>query len=80
MPARTRAGIGRQLVEAAVAECRRRGARKVSLRVLASNPGARRLYEGCRFEVEGVLRGEFVLQGSLLDDVLMARHLTASDS
>ena len=39
------------------------------------NPGARRLYERAGFVVEGVLRGEFVLDGVPVDDVLMARYL-----
>lgn len=47
----------------------------VSLRVLAPNARARRLYEGCGFEVEGVLRHEFLLRGEYVDDLVMARHL-----
>jgi ribosomal protein S18 acetylase RimI-like enzyme len=69
-------GIGRALVEAAVEEVRRRGGRKVSLRVLGPNDPARRLYARCGFEVEGTLRGEFLLDGEPVDDVLMAVHLT----
>ena len=65
-------GVGRRLVEEAKQEARRRGARKLSLRVLAPNVSARRLYEGCGFVVEGVLKGEFVLEGRAVDDVLMA--------
>ncbi|EOD64089.1 GNAT family N-acetyltransferase, partial [Amycolatopsis vancoresmycina] len=64
-----------RLVEAAVAEARRRGARKVTLRVLGPNAGARRVYERCGFVVEGVLRGEFRIDGADVDDVLMARSL-----
>jgi ribosomal protein S18 acetylase RimI-like enzyme len=72
-------GIGRRLVAAAVAEARARGARRLTLRVLAPNTAARRAYEACDFAVEGVLRGEFFLDGRYVDDVLMARDLT-SDS
>lgn len=68
-------GVGRRLVDAVVAEAGSRGARKVSLRVLGPNTVARRLYERCGFEVEGVLRGEFRLDGRYVDDVLMARRL-----
>jgi len=68
-------GVGRSLVEEAKREASRRGARKLALRVLEPNASARRLYEECGFEVEGVLRGEFVLEGRLVDDVLMACHL-----
>lgn len=74
-PAAQGHGVGRALVEAAVTEAGGRGATKVSLRVLGENPGARRLYERCGFVVEGVLRGEFMLDGKLVDDVLMARYL-----
>jgi RimJ/RimL family protein N-acetyltransferase len=48
----------------------------MTLRVFAPNARARRLYERLGFEVEGVLRGEFrVADGTLVDDVLMAREL-----
>ena len=68
-------GVGQALVEAAVDEARRRGAAKLTLRVLGGNGAARRLYERCGFVVEGVLVGEFVLDGVAVDDVLMARRL-----
>lgn len=68
-------GVGRLLVEEAKNEARRRGARKLSLRVLAPNRSARRLYESCGFVVEGTLRAEFVLEGDDVDDVLMACQL-----
>lgn len=74
-PDRQRLGIGRQLVEAAVAEAQRRGARRLTLRVLGHNTGARRVYERCGFVVEGVLRGEFRIDGHDVDDVLMAHSL-----
>lgn len=70
-----RRGIGRALVEAAMTEARRRSARKISLRVLATNPGAQQLYRSCGFEVEGVLREEFLVGGRYVDDWTMARFL-----
>lgn len=74
-PAHQGAGHGRALLRAALDEARRRDARRVCLRVLASNPGARRLYESCGFVVEGVLQGEFRLNGWYIDDLLMAREI-----
>lgn len=74
-PAATGCGAGRAVVEAAVAEAGRRGARKVTLRVLGHNGRARRLYARCGFVEEGVQRAEFLLDGRWVDDVLMARHL-----
>ncbi len=74
-PAHQGHGVGRQLVEACAEQARSRGARKLTLRVLGDNDGARRLYESCGFQVEGVLRDEFYLGGRYVDDVLMARFL-----
>ena len=75
-PALSGRGVGAALVEAAVDEARRRGARKVTLRVLGHNGPARRLYARCGFVEEGVLREEFLLDGRYVDDILMARMLT----
>jgi RimJ/RimL family protein N-acetyltransferase len=47
----------------------------MTLRVLGHNAAARRLYEGCGFVVEGVLPGEFLIEGRYVDDVLMGRAL-----
>jgi ribosomal protein S18 acetylase RimI-like enzyme len=74
-PDATGRGVGAALVQAAIAEARRRGARKVRLRVLGHNTRARRLYERAGFVIEGVLVGEFMLDGIPIDDVLMALHL-----
>ncbi|MEU0003749.1 GNAT family N-acetyltransferase [Streptomyces sp. NPDC006314] len=68
-------GIGRALIRAAVEEARRRGARRLTLRVLGHNTPARTLYESEGFTVEGVLPGEFHLDGRYVDDVLMGRRL-----
>jgi ribosomal protein S18 acetylase RimI-like enzyme len=76
-PAHQGRGVGRALVAAAVEEARRRGARKLRLRVLGHNAAARRAYEACGFVVEGVLREEFLLEGHYVDDVFMALDLTA---
>jgi ribosomal protein S18 acetylase RimI-like enzyme len=75
-PAAQGGGVGRALVEALADEARSRGGRRLTLRVFAPNERARRLYERCGFEVEGVLRGEFRAGEEYLDDVLMALDLT----
>ncbi|MBE1494215.1 ribosomal protein S18 acetylase RimI-like enzyme [Amycolatopsis lexingtonensis] len=74
-PDRQGLGIAGRLVDAAAAEARRRGARKLTLRVLGHNAAARRVYERSGFVVEGVLRGEFRIDGTDVDDVLMALSL-----
>jgi ribosomal protein S18 acetylase RimI-like enzyme len=79
-PDRQRRGVGRALLRAAAHEARARGARRLTLRVLGPNEGARRLYESAGFVVEGVQSGEFFLAGEYVDDVLMALDLTAAVS
>jgi ribosomal protein S18 acetylase RimI-like enzyme len=68
-------GAGRALVRAAVEEARRRGARRLTLRVLAHNAPARALYASEGFAVEGVQPQEFFVGGEYVDDVLMGRFL-----
>lgn len=68
-------GTGRVLVRAAVEEARRRGARRITLRVLGPDTVARTLYASEGFVVEGVLPGEFHVGGRYVDDVLMGRSL-----
>jgi ribosomal protein S18 acetylase RimI-like enzyme len=74
-PAQQRRGVGRDLLAAAIEAATERGARRLTLRVLATNAAARRLYSSMGFEVEGVLRGEFLIDGSYVDDVLMAARV-----
>ncbi|WP_097870976.1 GNAT family N-acetyltransferase [Streptomyces sp. rh34] len=69
------AGVGRTLVRAAFAEARRQGANRITLRVLGHNDPARALYASEGFAVEGVLPGEFFLNGRYVDDVCMGRSL-----
>ncbi|WP_344633812.1 GNAT family N-acetyltransferase [Streptomyces glaucosporus] len=68
-------GVGRALLRAAMHEARRQGASRITLRVLGHNEPARALYESEGFAVEGVLPGEFLLEGGYADDVLMGRSL-----
>ncbi|MEV4337351.1 GNAT family N-acetyltransferase [Streptomyces sp. NPDC049590] len=68
-------GVGRALIRAAAGLARERGARRLTLRVLGHNTPARGLYESEGFAVEGVLPGEFFLDGRYVDDVCMGRSL-----
>ncbi|MEE1825516.1 GNAT family N-acetyltransferase [Streptomyces sp. BE20] len=70
-------GVGVALVEAACAAAREQGARRLTLRVLGHNAPARSLYERCGFVVEGSMAEEFLIDGRYVDDILMARTLTA---
>ena len=79
-PDRQRRGVARALIHAAIETAKEAGARRLTLRVLAHNTGARDLYAACGFEVEGILREFFYLDGRYVDDVLMARPLTGDGS
>lgn len=68
-------GVGRRLMRAAMDEARRQGAVRITLRVLGHNTPARKLYEAEGFVIEGVLPGEFLLDGAYVDDILMGRPL-----
>jgi ribosomal protein S18 acetylase RimI-like enzyme len=75
-PEYQRHGIASALLAAGAGEARRRGARKLNLRVLGHNAAARALYERFGFTVEGVLHEEFLLDEAYVDDILMALVLT----
>lgn len=68
-------GVARTLLRAAFAAAGSEGANRMTLRVLGHNTPARALYESEGFVVEGVLPGEFFLDGRYVDDVLMGRSL-----
>ena len=68
-------GVARALLRSGAEEAGRRGGRRLTLRVLGTNDAAQRLYASEGYAVEGVLRGEFLLDGQEVDDVLMARRL-----
>jgi len=76
-PSRQGAGLGRGLLLAALEEARARGALRVTIRLLGHNAPARALYESCGFEVVGVLREHFLLDGVYVDDVIMSLELGA---
>jgi ribosomal protein S18 acetylase RimI-like enzyme len=73
-------GIGRALVASACEQAARDGARRITLHVLSSNAPARRLYAAAGFTVEGVLPGEFWIEGRYVDDIMMGRSLDAPDA
>ena len=76
-PDMRRRGLARTLLEAAEQLATERGMRKVSLRVLAHNTPARTLYAALGYEVEGLLAAEFQIDGTYVDDFILAKHLAA---
>lgn len=72
VPGSRRQGVGRALLEAALSQARGlEELRRVNLAVVASNVAARSLYEWCGFEVYGVEREAFRIEGDYLDLVHM---------
>ncbi|MFE2945290.1 GNAT family N-acetyltransferase [Streptomyces sp. NPDC059255] len=68
-------GVARALLRAGALHARNQGARRLTLRVLGHNAPARALYEAEGFRVEGILPGEFLLDGAYVDDVFMGLPL-----
>jgi RimJ/RimL family protein N-acetyltransferase len=70
-----RLGIGRALLEQAVAWARATGVRKLELHVFPWNEPAIALYDRFGFEREGLRRAHYVRDGEELDAILMAYHV-----
>jgi RimJ/RimL family protein N-acetyltransferase len=70
-----RLGIGRALLEQAVAWAEASGVLKLELHVFPWNEPAIRLYEDFGFEREGLRKGHYRRGGELVDAILMAYRL-----
>ncbi|WP_238165606.1 GNAT family N-acetyltransferase [Kribbella caucasensis] len=68
-------GVGSALLDAATAEGKRRGARKLTLNVHSTNLGARRLYERHGYVIEGTHPQEFLIEGNYIDKLSLAKFL-----
>jgi len=70
-------GVGRALLERAIAEARRQpGLEQIALLVVSTNRGARRLYAACGFKVYGVEPHALKVGERYFDEDLMILHLT----
>ncbi|MDE1822098.1 MAG: GNAT family N-acetyltransferase [Euryarchaeota archaeon] len=65
-------GVGRAMMERGIAWARSIGIRKLKLRVFATNQRAQNLYRSMGFVEEARLRGDVIIDGRVVDDVLMA--------
>ncbi|HYS71881.1 MAG TPA: GNAT family N-acetyltransferase [Thermoplasmata archaeon] len=68
-------GIGRALMERALAWMKAQGAEKATLEVFSTNDRAIALYRKMGFEVEGARKRQFKIRGQYVDDVYMAKWL-----
>lgn len=73
-----RRGIGRKLLDEAVAWARGANVEKLELHVFPWNEPALRLYEDFGFEREGLRRRHYVRNGVAVDALLMAYHLPSA--
>jgi ribosomal protein S18 acetylase RimI-like enzyme len=71
-------GVGRALLAAGIEAARADGARRVRLRVLATNAPAVRLYESLGFSCEVRLKEEFLIAGCFVDDLMMSYSVSSS--
>lgn len=65
-------GVGRQLMSRLKTEAKARGIHRIELRVLSTNLVARQFYAQQGFQVEGVGRDAFYLDGRFVDDYSLA--------
>lgn len=72
LPALRRRGIGKLLIEAAIAKAWEKGLRRIELTVRTDNINAKLLYEQFGFAVEGMHRKAFLVDGEFFDVYAMA--------
>ena len=75
LPARQGKGLGRRLLRATLERMKDCGALRCLLEVRASNVAARRLYEACHFQLDGVRKNYYPAQNGPEDALLMSRRL-----
>ena len=68
-------GLGRALMERVLQWMQAGEFRRAHLSVFSTNARARRLYESMGFEVEGVRKRQYLIQGQYVDEVVMGRWL-----
>lgn len=68
-------GLGRALLEAAMASATRSGAKTMFLEVAADNQAAIRLYQGCGFIQSGIRAGYYKRQGHRIDALTLRTEL-----
>jgi len=68
-------GIGTAMMKNAIAIAREKGVEKLYLSAFSSNTRAIDFYKKCGFEVEAVLKKQFLIDGRYVDEVYMARWL-----
>ncbi len=73
LPEKRRLGLGKALLECAIAEARKRGCNTLSLEVASRNEAALALYSLCGFKKAGLRRGFYSKQND--DAVIMIKEI-----
>ena len=68
-------GIGNAMMDYMISWAKERGYKKISLSVFSTNQPAINLYKKFGFEIEGVKKREFKINGEYVDEILMALFL-----
>lgn len=68
-------GIGTALMETSFGWAREMGIEKICLEVFSTNVNAIELYKKLGFQIEGIRKRQFKIEGEYVDDVLMAKFL-----
>ncbi|HBN6879067.1 TPA: GNAT family N-acetyltransferase, partial [Vibrio cholerae] len=70
-------GFGKELVNKLEGWAISHGYSRLELTVMQHNERAKRLYESCGFEVEGLKRHSLVVDGEYVNELYMSKLLTA---
>ncbi|MVT14244.1 MAG: GNAT family N-acetyltransferase [Euryarchaeota archaeon] len=68
-------GIGKAMMETSFEWAKQMGIEKICLEVFSTNTNAIELYKKMGFEIEGIRKKQFKIEGEYVDDVLMAKFL-----
>ena len=68
-------GIGSAMMKLATEKARERGVEKLGLSVFSINTNALNFYKHCGFEIEGILKKQFIINNEYVDEVYMAKWL-----
>ncbi len=68
-------GLGTGMIREAIIWCGQQGIKKLNLEVFSTNIGAIKAYEKVGFHEEGRRKGQFMINGEPVDDVLMTYYI-----
>ncbi len=68
-------GIGSAMMDESIRWAESAGIEKITLEVFSTNINAIEMYKKFGFEIEGIRKRQFKIQGQYVDDVLMAKFL-----